>query len=147
MKSHENNGKANGALLAGMNDALNREISTIVRYLLQGSSIHGLANEPLRQMYRKEVADELGHAQYLADKIAILGGKAEVHPDLAPPPEDIDKMVAHDLVAEESDIAHYQKLAKMAENAGLVELKLKMEDQAADESRHAEELRRMQASS
>ncbi len=146
MKNNQQNGRSNGELLRGMNEALNRELTTIVRYLLQGSSIHGLANEPLRQMYRKEVADELAHAQYLADKIAVLGGRAEVHPDLAPPPQDIETMIKQDLAAEESDIAHYRKLAQMAEDAGLVELKLRMEDQAADESRHAEELRRLQVS-
>ena len=54
-------------------------------------------------------------------------------------------MIASDVAAEEDDIAHYKKLAVMAEEAGDIELKLRMEEQAADESRHATLLRRMGA--
>jgi bacterioferritin len=133
----------NGKLINAMNDALNREISTAVRYLVQSSRIQGRQNEPLRQMYRREVSEELGHAQYLADKIVMLGGKPELHPDLALPPEDISQMIARDLRAEHDDIANYKRLAQMADDAGDIELKLQMENQAADESRHAEELLRM----
>ncbi len=137
------NGK-NGKLIAAMNDALNREISTTVRYLVQSAKIQGIQNEPLREMYRREITDELGHAQYLADKIVMLGGTPKVDPDLAAPPDDVAKMIQKDLDAEKDDVKNYQRLAKMADEAGDIELKLKMEDQAADESRHAQELQRMQ---
>jgi bacterioferritin len=134
----------NGELLGAMNEALSREISTMVRYLVQGSSIHGLRNEPLRNMYRKEVSDELGHAQYLADKIVAMGGTPKVKPDLSAPPADVSKMIKNDLAAEEKDVEHYRRLAEMAEQSGDVELKVKMEELAADEARHADELRRLQ---
>jgi len=130
-------------LLDGLNEALNRELSTIIRYLLQGSIIRGRTNEPLRQMYRAEVGDEIGHAQYLADKITMMGGQIRVQPDLTPPPGTVDKMIENDLAAEESDVTHYKKLADLADQVGDIELKLQMEDQAADESRHAQELKRM----
>jgi bacterioferritin len=138
------NGKPNGKLITAMNDALNREISTTVRYLLQSAKIHGRQNEPLREMYRREIADELGHAQYLADKIAMLGGTLKANPDLTAPPDDVSQMIKKDLAAEKDDVANYKRLAAMAEEAGDIELKLRMEEQAADESRHAQELMRMQ---
>jgi bacterioferritin len=131
------------SLVAGLNEALNRELSTIIRYLLQGSMIRGRQNQFLRQMYRSEVGDEIGHAQYLADKIIMLGGTPKVKPSLTPPPENVEKMIENDLAHEESDVAHYRKLAQLAEDYGDIELKMRMEEQAADESRHAEELRRM----
>jgi bacterioferritin len=130
-------------LIAGLNEALNRELSTIIRYMLQGSLIKGRQNQSLRAMYRKEVTDEIGHAQYLADKIVMLEGTPKVSPDLKPPPADVQKMIENDLANELSDIAHYKKLADLAEQAGDIELKMQMEEQAADESRHADELRRM----
>jgi bacterioferritin len=133
----------NEALIQGLNEALNRELSTIIRYMLQGSIIHGRQNQSLRQMFRDEVGDEIGHAQYLADKIVVLGGIPVVKPDLTPPPGDIEKIIDNDLAKEESDVAHYKKLADLADKAGDIELKMKMEEQAADESRHADELRRM----
>jgi bacterioferritin len=130
-------------LIEGLNEALNRELSTIIRYLLQGGTIRGRRNHLLRDMYREEVRDEIGHAQYLVDKIAMLGGTPKVSPDLTPPPADVEKIIENDLTKEESDIAHYKKLAQLAEQVGDIELKMQMEEQAADESRHADELRRM----
>ena len=134
---------ADQTLLTGLNEALNRELSTIIRYLLQGSMIRGRRNQSLRQMYREEVVDEIGHAQYLADKIVMLGGAPKVNPDLAPPPSDVEDMIKNDLAKEESDVAHYKKLADLADQSGDIELKMKMEEQAADEAHHADELRRM----
>jgi bacterioferritin len=131
------------ALTDGLNEALNRELSTIIRYLLQGGTIRGRRNQLLRNMYREEVRDEIGHAQYLIDKIVMLGGTPKVNPDLTPPPGDVEKIIENDLVKEESDIAHYKKLAELAEQIGDIELKMQMEEQAADESRHADELRRL----
>ena len=50
---------ANQELLTKLNDALNREVSTFLRYMLQGASIKGAEWEPVRQMYLAEVADEV----------------------------------------------------------------------------------------
>ncbi len=136
---------AHDALLEGLNEALNREISTVLRYMLQGSIIRGRQNQSLRAMYRAEVTDEIGHAQYLADKIVMLGGVPVLHPDLSPPPADVERMIDNDLAKEDLDVAHYKKLAELADRAGDIELKMKMEEQAADESHHADELRRMKA--
>lgn len=131
------------ALIEELNDAFNREITTVIRYLLQGSTIRGLANERLRQTYRGEVNDELRHAQYLADKIVMLGGLPELHVQVSQHPPEPREMMERDLAAEESDIRHYRRLAAMAEKAGEIELKVKMEEQASDETRHAEQLRRL----
>lgn len=141
----QNGQPKNKELIAAMNTALNREVSTAVRYLLQGALIEGRKNEPLREMYRSEVADEIGHAQYLADKIVALGGTPKIDPKLRTPPGAITEMVQQDVAEEEKDVEAYTQLAKLAEKAGEIELKLQMEEQAADESRHAEELRRMVA--
>ena len=135
----------NGKLITGLNEAFNREITTAIRYLLQGSAIRGLENEPLRQLYRSEFQDELRHAQYLADKIVVLGGTPKAKPDLSPPPNEIPNMLRNDIAAEEDDVEHYRKLAGLAEVAGDIDLKLRMEEQAADEERHAEQFKRLQA--
>lgn len=138
------NGNSNVQLMEGLNDAFNRELTTVIRYMLQGSAIRGRQNEPLRQLYRSEVQDEIQHAQYLADKIVTLGGTPVAKPSVEPLAEEVSQMVRRDVEAEESDVSHYQRLAGMAGEAGDIELKLKMEEQAADESRHAEQLRRLQ---
>ena len=140
-----NNGQNKEELITALNEAFNREISTAVRYLVQGAAIQGQKNEPLREMYRGEVGDEIGHAQYLADKIVALGGVLKPAVELAAPSGTISEMVRHDVAQEEKDVQSYMELVKLADAAGEIELKLRMEEQAADESRHAEELRRMAA--
>lgn len=133
----------NGELLKNLNHAMNREVTTFLRYMLQASSIKGAEWDSVRKMYKEEIMDELGHAQYLADKIVMLGGTPQLEPDLTPPPVTIKEMLKHDIKEEKEDVKGYTELAEMAEKAGLAELKVKMEEQAADEARHAEEMTRL----
>jgi rubrerythrin len=44
---------------------------------------------------------------------------------------------------EKSDIENYMQHAQLAEELGLIELQLHLEDMAADEAGHARELRRI----
>ncbi len=126
-----------------LNHALNREVSTFLRYMLQASQIKGSQWEAVRQMYMEEVTDEVGHAQYLANKISMLGGTPILHPDLTPPPSDVPSMLKNDIEQEKVDVQGYLELADAAEQAGLIDLKMKMEEQAADEAHHAEEMTRL----
>lgn len=134
---------ASEQLLNGLNDALNREVSTFLRYMLQGASIKGAEWESARQMYLAEVPDEMGHAQYLASKIVMLGGTPALAPDLTPPPKNVRTMLENDIKEEQKDVEGYTKLAELAEKEGLADLKMKMEEQAADEAGHAEIMQRM----
>ena len=134
---------SNEQLLTGLNEALNREVSTFLRYMLQGASIKGAQWESVRQMYLTEVADEVGHAQFLSEKIIMLGGTPVLNPDLTPPPGDVETMLKNDIAMEQKDVAGYMHLAELAEQAGLFDLKMKMEEQAADEAAHAEIMQRL----
>lgn len=64
-------------------------------------------------------------------------------PDLTPPPTNVRAMLEHDIAEEKTDVVGYMKLAGLAEQAGLPDLKMKMEEQAADEAAHAETMTRM----
>lgn len=130
-------------LLDGLNQALNREVSTFLRYMLQAAAIRGAQWDAVRSMYLSEVGDEVGHAQYLANKIVMLGGTPTLRPDLTPPPIDPRRMLENDIEQEQVDVQAYSRLAQMAEQEGLFDLKLKMEEQAADEASHAEDMRRL----
>ncbi len=134
---------ANQELLNKLNDSLNREVSTFLRYMLQGALIKGAEWEAVRQMYLAEVADEVGHAQYLASKIVMLGGTPSLNPDLTPPPNDVKTMLQNDIAEEQADVVGYTELAELAEAEGLIDLKMKMEEQAADEAAHAENMQRL----
>ena len=130
-------------LIEGLNEALNAEVSTFLRYMLQGASIRGAQWESVRNMYLAEVLDEVGHAQYLANAIVQLGGVPTLKPDLTAPPTDVREMLQRDAEKEQIDVRHYLKLADLADSEGQIALKLKMEDQAADEQAHRNEMLRM----
>lgn len=134
---------ASRELVDGLNVALNREVSTFLRYMLEASMIRGVQWEMVRTMYLSEVQDEVGHAQYLANALARLGETPVLKPDLSPPPKDVREMLARDAEQERVDVEHYMKLARLAERDGLVALKFKMEEQAADEQEHGQEMLRL----
>lgn len=134
---------ANQELISGLNQQLNREITTFLRYMRQAASIKGAEYESVREMYLKEVPDEVGHAQYLTNQIVLLGGSVKMAPDLAPPPADVRQMLEHDAREEANDVKNYVRLALLAEKEGLFALKLQMEQQAADEDSHGQEMQRL----
>src|SRR5687767_13543629 len=92
---------------------------------------------------RKEIADEMGHAKYLTDVIADLGGEPTTKPRDFDKPSELKQMIELDLKMEQQDVENYTRHAKMAEELGNTELKVKLEEMAADESAHARDLRRI----
>lgn len=134
---------ASEELLKGLNEQLNREVSTFLRYMLQAASIKGAEYEKVREMYQEEVQDEVGHAQYIADQIVMLGGTPKLQPDLTPPPGDVRQMLKSDAEQERTDVKNYIRLAELAEKEGFYALKMKMEEQAADEDEHGLEMIRL----
>jgi len=130
-------------LIRGLNDDLAAEWGTIMRYTYQSSKAIGLRGAELREILEKEIPDELGHARYLTDVIADLGGEPNLQPKEFAKPADLKAMVELDLKMEEGDVQNYAKHAQMADELGLPELKVKLEEMAADEGKHARDLRRI----
>jgi bacterioferritin len=94
-------------------------------------------------MFAEETEDEFGHASFLTDVIIDLGGEPTTTPKPVEKPQGLKEMLELDMKMEEADVENYMKHAQMAEELGLVELKLKLEEMAADEAGHARELRRI----
>ena len=97
----------------------------------------------LRELFAEETQDELGHAAFLTDVIVDLGGEPTTIPKQFEKPEGIKEMLELDLKMERHDVEDYMKHAALAEALGLVELRMKLEEMAADEAGHARELRRI----
>ena len=97
----------------------------------------------LRELLGGEISDELGHAAFLTDVIIDLGGEPVTAPAPFNKPEGLREMLALDEQMELQDVKHYVAHAELAGELGYVELKLKLEEMAADEAGHARELRRI----
>ena len=130
-------------LIRGLNEDLAAEWATIMRYTYQSGKAVGLRGAELREILEKEIADEMGHAKYLTDVIADLGGEPTTTPRDFDKPAELKQMIELDLKMEQDDVKNYTRHAKMAEELGNTELKVKLEEMAADESAHARDLRRI----
>ena len=130
-------------LIKGLNYDLAAEWGTIMRYTYQSGKAFGLRGAELREILEGEIQDEMGHATYLTDVIVDLGGEPTTTPQTFDKPDDLKSMLELNLELELQDVNNYAIRAKQAENLGEIELKVKLEEMAADEAGHARELRRL----
>jgi len=130
-------------LIQGLNQDLAAELGTVIRYTYQAANCYGLVAAELRELLKKEALDELGHATYLMDVIADLGGEPTTTPKPFEKSADLKGVLELDVKMEAEDVTNYLAHAKLAEELGLPELKMKLEEMAADEAGHGRELRRL----
>jgi len=131
------------ALIEGLNEDLAAELGTVIRYTYQAGKSFGFIGVELRELFAEETQDELGHAAFLTDVIVDLGGEPTTTPKTFEKPQTIKEMLEIDLEMELKDVGAYMEHAEMAGELGEIELKLKLEEMAADEAGHARELRRI----
>jgi bacterioferritin len=130
-------------LIEALNEDLSAELGTILRYTYQAGKVVGPQGEEVRELLLREVGDELGHARFLTDVIVDLGGEPTTTPKEFEKPQDLKAMLELDLKLELQDVESYKEHAKLADELGEIELKVRLEEMAADEAGHARELRRL----
>src|SRR5947207_6477196 len=127
-------------LLEGLNHDLAGEYQAILTYLHYSAKLTGPYREELRKLFQAEIPDEQGHAQFLADKIAVLGGEPTTEARPVPHADTSREMLERVLEAEKQAIADYDERIRQAEAFGDIGLKVDLENQVADETRHKEEV-------
>ncbi|HVH92217.1 MAG TPA: ferritin-like domain-containing protein [Candidatus Acidoferrum sp.] len=135
--------EAKEKLVAGLNDDLALELAGIVRSVNQASTAGGLLGHELRELLQKELPVELQHAQFLADKIAILGGTPTVSIAEVPLPVDVGKMIDEDIATEWKIVSRLRERASQAESFGDIGLKIRLEEMIAEGTDHANALQRL----
>lgn len=131
------------ALIDGLNRDLAAEYQAILMYIHYSAKVTGPYRRELRSMFQAEIADEQGHAQFLADKIVALGGDPVTLPGVVPHADDSREMLEQARTAEKQAIINYGQRILQAEACGDIGLKVGLENQIADETRHKEELERI----
>jgi bacterioferritin len=128
-------------------DALNRDLAAefqaIVMYTTYSSMVKGPYRPQLVQFMQAEIPDELGHAQFLADKIVSLGGVPTTTPLPVQSVETPHEMLERILDAESKAIAGYTERADQARAAGEVGLAVQLETMIQDETGHYEETKKI----
>ena len=130
-------------LISKLNEDLANEYAAIIQYISYAAKAYGPFRPQLTQFYLQEVADEQGHAQFLANKIVALGGEPTTQAADIPAAKSNKDMLAAVLEAERRAVAGYTERAKQAEEFGDKGLAVQLEDMIRDESGHSEETERI----
>lgn len=130
-------------LIRNLNDDLASELSAIIQYITYAAKVTGAYRPQLVQFFLAEVPDEQGHAQFLANKIVVLGGDPTTTPHPVVDAKDTHAMLEAVLVAEKKAIEGYKKRADEAREFGDVGLAVQLENMVLDETGHAEETARI----
>lgn len=130
-------------LIDNLNEDLSGELSAIIQYITYAAKANGPYRPQLAQFFLEEVADEQMHAQYLANKIAAMGGEPTTVARPVPPANSNRKMLEAVLAAELQATKDYTQRALEADAIGDKGLAVQLEDMVRDESGHSEETQRM----
>jgi bacterioferritin len=130
-------------LIEGLNEDLAGEYNAIISYLHYSAKVSGPYRPQLVQFLQAEIPDEQRHAQYLADKIASLGGEPTVEPKPVQVSKDTRQMLEFIYKAEKKTVENYQQRIEQAEAAGETGLKVQLEDMLSDETTHRDEVRKI----
>lgn len=126
-------------LIDNLNEDLAGEFQAIIMYLTYSASVSGPHRPALQQFFQGEIPEETLHAQFLADKIASLGGVPTTTPRAVPKADTPKKMLENVLKAEEQAIADYKRRAEEAAEYGDKGLATRLETIVEDETTHYEE--------
>ena len=126
-----------------LNEDLAGELGAIIQYITYAAKTTGPTRPEIAQFFLKEIPDELGHAEFLANKIVALGGEPTTVPRETQPARTNREMLEAVLEAEARARRDYTERAILAEEFGDKGLQVKLEDIVVDETRHFEEIERM----
>lgn len=130
----------NQQLIDLLNQDLANEFAAIIQYTTYAAKVTGPFRPELSQFLLAEVADEQGHAKFLADKILVLGGEPTTQVASVAPANTNKAMLEAVLEAENRAVIGYTQRAEQAATLGHKALSLDLEDMIRDETRHSEEV-------
>jgi bacterioferritin len=127
-----------------LTDSYMMEMETITNYLANSVYLDGVHAEEIKRSLAEDVAEEMGHAQRLAERIKQLGGRIPgslelefSQQSLQPPAKttDVEAVVQGVIDAEAAAIAQYRQIIDMTDGFDFVTQDLAIQIMA-DEQKH-----------
>ncbi len=128
------------ALIDALNQDLANEYAAIIQYIQYSAKVRGPWRTELRTFFQAEIADEQLHAQYLADRIAAMGGNPTTQPSVVPEADGAEDMLKAIRDAEQRAIQGYTERVRQADELGEIALRVQLENFIADEQNHKQEV-------
>lgn len=126
-------------LIKGLNEDLAGEFQSIIMYVTYAATVTGPYRPMLKPFFAGEIAEEMAHAQFLAEKIASYGGTPTTTPREVPIATDPRQMLENVRAAEKQAIADYKRRSEQAAECGDRGLATHLETIVEDETSHYEE--------
>jgi bacterioferritin len=126
-------------LIAKLNEDLAGEYQAVLMYNTYAATVMGPHRPTLKAFFTEEIPEELAHAQFLAEKVASLGGTPVTRPREVPKASGPREMLRNVLEAERQAIVDYQERAEQAAAYGDKGLATHLETIVEDETGHFEE--------
>lgn len=133
------------ALIEGLNGDLAAEYAAMIQYIQYSAMVRGPYRTELKTFFQAEIPDEQRHAQYLADKIAAMGGDPTTKPSDVRHADGPKEMLIAVRDAERDAIRRYTERIGQAEALGEIALKVQLENFIADEQNHMQEVEQILA--
>lgn len=119
------------------------EFTAISHYVTYAATLRGINRPELKEMFEEEAGDELGHAQFFADKIASFGFIPQISSKPAAAAASPAQMISVLLGLEEQTVINYSTRADQAMALGLHALSVDIENVLSAELKHRDELKMM----
>lgn len=121
--------KKHKEIIRALEDAYWKELETVQNYIANSINLDGVRAEEIKAALAADVTAELGHAQQLAGRIKVLGGRVPGsfefearQKELQPPRDttDVAAVIRGVIAAEEDAIEGYNKLIKLCDGKDYV---------------------------
>jgi bacterioferritin len=106
-------------LIELLNSDLELEFRSIVQYTQHLATVKGVEYQPIAEMIRPHLRQELEHATVLAEQIDFLGGVPTTRVPAVPSETDARQAFALDLELEERQLANYRERYEQTQEMGL----------------------------
>ncbi|HEV3409086.1 MAG TPA: ferritin-like domain-containing protein [Chthoniobacterales bacterium] len=116
-------------IVAELKKAYAAELETVQNYLANSVDLDGVRAEEIKKSLAADIQEELGHAQMLAKRIKVLGGRVPGSMELdreqsyLQPPQDSTDLISvikGVIAAEDSAIAGYERLIQLCDDIDFV---------------------------
>ena len=126
-------------LIDTLNEGRARELRVAIEYMRQHYLAEGMESPPFAGLIKEIAITEMKHAEEFGERIAYLGGDPTVKPEPIKKQRTLKAMIQSDIAAEESAIALYRKIIKLAGAEGDVTTRRMVESILADEEGHLDQ--------
>ena len=139
--------KSNKQLISAMNEALSEELASIIQYLWHHIQARGMDSAAIAERFKSISMVEMSHAEKIAERIDLLGGKPTTALDPISPGShgNVIRMLRDNVKAEEKAVAAYRELVRLAREADDPVSRVLFEEILGETEEHAHDLSKLLA--